>query len=806
MNGFASTPYNVAVGGTDFDQSAATFANYWNAAGDPTTQSSAKSYIPEMTWNQSCAQEGVGGCDANATNLEIVAGSGGQSSCTTLDSTSTCVGGYAKPLWQAGPGVPQDSVRDVPDVSLFASSGFNGSFYIICEADFSPFGPTPGYNEPCSLTDLHFVTLGGTSASAPAFAGMMALVDEKTNSRQGNANYALYNLAAQSGASCDASQQTSGGPTSCIFHDITKGNNSVPCGAGTPNCGTAPADGYGILVDPQNATSPAWTTTSGYDLATGLGSVDAFNLVNAWGSTAMAPSTTTLTNLDPATLVHGQPVNVSVTVAAQSGSGTPTGSVVLMASPASQNLSIDTFALNNGVASGATSLLPGGTYNVTAHYSGDGIFAASDSAPVQVTVGKENSQINLTLANEDFINGGIQYTNTVPYGSVAFLRSDVTGAAGASCSPNPEQTKVACPTGSVNFTSGGKAVDGGTYALNSLGYAEDQNFALTLTGVGTYPLQAQYSGDASYNASQASLNAVVTQAPTFIYSIQISDLTPDYTGMNYTAMSGQAFHVTSTASTRSVLNAPTGVVTIQENGATPAGTLTTTPLNGSFAGGFSGLTFAYLAGSLATVINTPGTYTFTSSYAGDINYLGSQSPFPIQLTVQDTTFQISGTIANITVKAGSTATAAVGFTGVDNFAGQIQVACALPATMKEATCSAPSATMLNSSSATSSLTITTTAPHQIAENVKPAFGGGTVAIAGCLVLFAFGRRQRRYLLALMLLAMVSGALSSCGGGSGRGGGGGGNTDPGTPAGTYTVNVTATSNNITRTASFTVTVQ
>jgi len=806
VSGFASTPYNVAVGGTDFDQSPTTFANYWNATNDPTTGASARSYIPETTWNQSCAAQGVDGCGPSATNLNIVAGSGGPSSCSQMDSNSTCLQGYGKPAWQAGSGVPQDSVRDMPDISLFASAGSNGSFYIICEADFTPFGPIPGYKQPCSLTNDTFVGLGGTSASSPAFAGMMALVNQKMalagqSGRQGNANYVLYNLAAQSGASCNSSTATSGA-NSCIFHDVTKGNDAVPCFAGTPNCGTAPAGGYGVLVDPNNTNTPAWTTTAGYDLATGLGTVDAFNLVNAWGTVSMTQSTTALTSVSPATVVHGQPVSVSATVAAKSGSGTPTGQVALMATPAGQSVSIDDFALTNGVASGTTALLPGGTYNMTAHYAGDGTFAASDSAPVQVTVTKENSQTKASLDVYNFTNGGFTSTTTVPYGSVAFLRGDVTGAAGISCAPNPKETEVACPTGSVSFTNGGKPVDAGTYTLNSLGYAEDQNIALDLNAVGSYSMQAQYGGDASYNASQASLNAAVTQGPTFIYDIEIPDLAFGNMG-NYTAWSGQLFHVIAVAYTDSVLGAPTGTIVFQQNGNAPSGTVTLYPQNGSYSGGSYASASAYLEGELATSIGTPGSYNFTAAYPGDGNYLGSQGPFAINVTVQDTTFNISGTIANVTVTAGQTGTATVNFAAADNFAGQIIVTCNLPAAMTEATCSASTTSLGNNATASSTVTIVTTGAHKLAANDAPKAGGVALALAGEIFLFAFGARRRNGPLALVLLICV-GTFVGCGG-SGNSGGGG-STDPGTPAGTYTVNVTATSMSITRTGTFTVTVQ
>ncbi len=809
VSGFASTPYNVAVGGTDFDQSSATVANYWNPTNDPTTGASAKSYIPETTWNQSCAVQGLDGCGPSATNLNIVAGSGGPSQCEYLTTSGACVAGNLKPAWQTGKGVPQDGVRDLPDVSLFASSGFNGSFYIICEADFTPFGPLPGYSQPCSLTNNSFVGLGGTSASSPAFAGMMALVNQKMgmlgqSARQGNANYVLYDLAAQSGASCDSSQGTASG-SACIFHDVTKGNNAVPCAMNSPDCGSSVIGGFGVLVDPNNSNNPAWTTTAGYDLATGLGTVDAYNLVSAWGSVTMTQTATTLTNVSPMSLTHGQTASVSATVAPKSGSGTPTGQVALMAAPAGQNLSIDSFALTNGVASGTTPLLPGGTYNVTAHYAGDGNFAASDSAPVQVTVSKENSQTTASLAYYDFTNGVFTSTPTVPYGSIFFLRADVTGGSGKSCAPNPKETEAACPTGTTNFTAGGKPVDAGTYTLNSMGYTEDQNIALNLTAVGSYSLQAQYSGDASYNASQASLNAVVTQAPTFLDYIEIPDLSPSFNGTTatYIAWSGQAFHVIGVAYTDSVLGAPTGIVSFLQNGNAPSGTVTSYPLNGSYSGGFSGVGFAYLQGDLATSIDTPGSYNFTASYPGDGNYLGSQTPFAVNVTVQDTTFNISGTIANATVAAGQTGTATVNFASIDNFAGQITVTCKLPATMLEATCSASAASLGNNTTASSIVTITTTAAHkQMASHASRA-GRFALALAGGIFLLAFGGRRRGTLLALVLLVCV-GTFVGCGGSGSSGSGG--STDAGTAAGAYTVNVSATSMNITRTGTFTVTVQ
>ena len=123
----------------------------------------------------------------------------------------------------------------------------------------------------------------------------MALVNQKMaaqglSPRQGNANYVLYKLAAQPGASCNSSTVALTG-NSCIFYDVTQGNNSVPCNQGSPNCGPAPgAGGYGVLVDPNYPSNPAWLTTAGYDMATGLGSVNADNLVNQWSRSASHPA------------------------------------------------------------------------------------------------------------------------------------------------------------------------------------------------------------------------------------------------------------------------------------------------------------------------------------------------------------------------------------------------------------------------------------------------------------------------------------------------------------------------------------
>ena len=484
---------------------------YWNPSNAVTTRASAKSYIPETTWNDTCTNPVFAllgfstTTETNCNNQQLiqngfvvtVGGSGGKSSCTTSNgqSPTSCSGGYAKPSWQTAL-TPTDGKRDVPDVSLFSASGSpSGSFFIICEADAIQSGSSCNPND----NNTQFLGVGGTSASAPAMAGIMALVEQQTGARQGNANYVLYKLAAQqTPANCNS---TSGSGSSCVFNDVTTGTIAMPCAKGSPNCTTnLSSDQYGILS--------GYTATSGYDLATGLGSINVANLVAKWSAVTLTPSVTTLTSITPTTITHGQAVNVSIGVAPQSGTGTPTGTVSLISDLSTDNAGIGSFPLSNGSAAGTTNALPGGTYHVTAHYAGDGTFGSSDSAPVSVTVNKENSTTQVQPVALNVVNGQVvstTRTNNAVYGSLYFLRAHVTGSA---C-PSTSVADPSCPTGNVTMTDNGGALDGGTFSLNSQGYMEDQN--VQLSG-GTHAIIAQYAGDNSFNASSG--NATISITPT----------------------------------------------------------------------------------------------------------------------------------------------------------------------------------------------------------------------------------------------------------------------------------------------------
>jgi hypothetical protein len=323
--------------------------------------------------------------------------------------------------------------------------------------------------------------------------------------------------------------------------------------------------------------------------------------------------------------------------------------------------------------------------------------------------------------------------------------------------------------------------------------------------VGNYALQAQYSGDNSYNASTATLSATVTQAPTTMSFGLDGECCPG----NITMYSGESFQLYASAFAFSVLQAPSGAISFLQNGTAPSGTFQTFALNGTYSGNYSTASFnyTYLSETLTTSIDTPGTYNFTVSYPGDAYYAGSQG-VPVAITVVDTTFNIASPIPNVTISApGMSGTATVTLVGTDNYFGPVNVSCALPTAMTEATCPMTTAT-LNSPMATAPLTITTTAPHAIgaAKRASMGIGSGLYGVgvlAGVLLIAIPGTRRRK-------LALVCGAIlciisiGSCGGGGN--GGGGEQTDPGTPPGTYMVTVTATSSNITRTGTFSVTVQ
>jgi hypothetical protein len=586
VNGIASTPYNVAVGGTDFYYSqyaagaaavSAQLAGYWSGA-TISPAASLKKAIPEQAWNNEFgANLDDSGNPANLTSQTIVAGGGGASRAAVY-LASGVVTGYAKPAWQSGSGVPADKLRDLPDLSLFAANGSNLSFYPICA--------NPG---DCSATNLDqegavtVTGVGGTSASSPEMAAIQALVNQSAGSWSGQADFVYYPLALRQ-------------PT--VFRDVTLGGNQVHCSQGTANC----AKGASGTVTSGYYMESGYAAGAGYDLATGLGSVDVANLIKYWSSVKLAPTATTL-SVSPSSLVHGQTATVTGTVAATGGQGTPTGAVSLTANDGvSHSTGIGDFPLTSGSLHAAVDSLPGGTYQLTAVYAGDGSFASSKSAPFTVTVAPENDKLTTTgwsWSPYDLLLHPLTSGTTVPYGTQIFLDAQpVSRNATLANQPTPA-------TGAVVFTDkAGTVTTTSTQALNTSGVAE---WSTGIFAPGAHTVGASYSGDASYNASSATAAAFTVVAGTT--SLVVTPL---------------AASVAAGASVTVDVQLTVGYLPLYGKLPTGKVSISLGSQSQSVAWQASGTTGSASLEAAATFTQVPaGNLPVAASYPGDANWLGS---------------------------------------------------------------------------------------------------------------------------------------------------------------------------------------
>ncbi len=331
----AASPFVTAAGGSMFNEGAATGAtSYWNtnSASGTNNAGSALSYIPEAVWNETSSTNG------------LAAGGGGASIYSS------------KPYWQIGL-TPADFSRDVPDISLNAASNHDGTLY--CVQGSCVNGTFR--NAASNLT-----VVGGTSVAAPSFAGILALIEQKTSSTTGLGNIGpqLYALAGNSTIYASA------------FNDITTGNNDSPCTGGTPNCPSGGSIGFNAGV--------------GYDLATGWGSINAYNLAGSWHQVPpIGPGTiigtnisaTSLTTTSPLCGVSGstQSLSLSVAVASSVAGNTPAGTITILVDNVA---STTTATLSGGKATinFSTAGVSSGFHTISAVYSGDSINASSKNS------------------------------------------------------------------------------------------------------------------------------------------------------------------------------------------------------------------------------------------------------------------------------------------------------------------------------------------------------------------------------------------------------------------------------------------
>ncbi len=398
----SSSPFVTSAGGTTFSGDVSNASAYWNSS-NATNNSSAKTYIPEQPWNETTTS---GGLDAGGS------GGGGAS------------GFFSKPAWQTGLGVPNDSSRDLPDVSLNAAAQHDG--YVVC----SQGSCTNGFLASNGQANV----FGGTSFVAPSLAGILALVEQHLGTGAlGNIGPTLYGLASVTAPTISAT----------IFNTIQTGNNSVVCSQGTPNCPSGGSIGYTATGSP------------GYNLATGLGSLDVNAMVTNWagakptgtGSTIGAGlTTTTVTTTSQLCAVSSSTISLTATVTGSITGTTPTGTVQFFVDNkpvgTAQALPGGTATLTFGLS---TATITSGGHTISAVYSGDGNYAGSKGTLLAA---------DSTFASVDFVSATQKDFSITP------CTGSVTVASGAT------STGVVFTIAPVNGFTGAVTM---TAVMNNLG-------------------------------------------------------------------------------------------------------------------------------------------------------------------------------------------------------------------------------------------------------------------------------------------------------------------------------------------------
>lgn len=581
MNGLSSTPNNISVGGTEFNEGAGTF---WSPTNDPTTQASVLSYIPEIAWNES--GNVVGGSSLFST--------GGGASIV-----------YAKPAFQAGPGVPADGARDVPDVSL--SSAIHDGYLII---------------QGHSATATGLGAVGGTSAASPSFAGIMALVVQKTGAAQGNANPILYSMGQN---------QFAGG--TAVYHDTTTGDNSVPGVTG-------------------------FIAGAGYDQATGWGSVDAANLVNLWNNNA-TPDFTLAAAPASQTIVTGGSTSFTATVAAVGGySGTVSFSVSGLPAGASA-----TFTPASVTGSGTSTLSITTTFGTT--------LAGTYLLTITATDGTLTHTANVTLSVTDFALDATPASQAIVKGTAATYTATITAINGYTGTVNFSVAGLP-PFSTASFTPASLTASGtSTLTITTTSNTPAAIYSLTVTasdGIATHSvalsLEVDPVGNFSVTISPASQSVI--QGQNIGYGVTVGSL-GGFTEIVSLSVSGLPAGTTATLSPNSVQGSGLVSLSIVTSFATPAGTytFTVTGTSGPLVRTATG-TLVVLApdfslsaspASQTVAVGAPVSYTVTltpiNSYVGTVSFsvsglpagaTGSFSPTSL-LTSGTTTLSVSVTAA-----------------------------------------------------------------------------------------------------------------------------------------------------------------
>jgi subtilase family serine protease len=752
---------------------------------------SALSYVPEQAWND--ADEFAAYCQLAEHNTDfclhggstpvsgwvaitsaataqedvgISASGGGVSNCAVQNASFTaCVSGFPQPSYQALLAVPgQAPGRFSPDVSFLATPNFPG--YIFCTQEFVNNTAT-STGSSCAdgiatAVDTNFSIIGGTSVSAPVFAGVVTLLNQylagSPSPGLGNVNPTLYSLART--------------PANGAFHPVTTGANTVYCEAGQPSVQPAalqcPSTGpsSGILGFQASNSDP----TTGYNLVTGLGSIDVNKLAIAWAATRTASSVA----LTPSSTQAY--IGASVTLTATVTPSTATGNVVFN----NGTTVLGASAISAGTASLAVTTLPVATNSITAAYSGNDTLANSTSTAATVTITQPYT-ISANPAGTSVTAGQTSSPITLTVTGTSGFTSPITlscpGApTGVTC--NFSQNPVTPSTTPVNLTV--------TLSTPTTMAPGTQNITVSGAGGGatvTSTIALTIAEPFSLSSSPTSTSVSAGQAS--------SPITLTVTGTN-----GFTSPITLSCST-----APAGVTcNFSQNPVTPS----TTPVNLTVT--LSTLPNMATGSQSVTVSAVGGGVTLTSTVA--VNVTATTQSYALNVT--------SG--ATYPVNPGGTATVKITVASSNGFLTGSPAATVVPITYTctdpapQSLCTGPAgATSLTSAS----FTITTTAPT--AELRRPFDRGSGIFLAALLpgllgILFTVGSRKpgsrlrgMRMLGLILALGFSTLWLGSCGGSSSNGGGGNGGTTPGS----YTVTISATTGGaspVTSTTTVTLSVQ
>lgn len=514
----ASIPEVTGIGGTTFTEGTGT---YWNAIND-VNKASVLSYIPETAWNDS-------------TTGNLASSGGGVSSF------------FAKPAWQTGPGVPNDNFRDVPDIALSASAQKNG--YLIYRNGI-------------------LQVVGGTSAGAPAFSGMLALLNQyqvmnglQATAGMGNVNPRLYAMAVS---------------TPGAFHDIRTGTNMVnPCSSRVAVC-TANLIGY--------------SAAGGYDLVTGLGSVDAFNLITNWGRSVTVKANVTVSLTSNLTSIPLSGSVVLTAIVTSTGSTLPTGSVSFF--HGTTQLGAGSLSVSSGRATATLSLqaaqLNSGSNQLTAKYNGDSSFNTANSPPSSISVGAATGIVITGAVNAasfkpvvapgmilavfgKFLAGAAQSADVVPLPtSLGGVTATIGGAATPLYYVSPDQINLQVPFGSSPGGATLRVTHNGQTATSALTIAPTAPGIFTFANGAPVPDQAAKRGQTItlYTTGEGAAtpalisgalpNSITTPRPSGIVSVTVggAPATIAYLGVPPWAIGVTQINYTIPA------NAPIGVVSV----------------------------------------------------------------------------------------------------------------------------------------------------------------------------------------------------------------------------------------------------